>query len=182
MVGPPLGGCLYQYLGFTWAIIPVPFMCLGETLDSDVFTVTTTSLTGRLLFVGLMMCIPCVGLMEPADSRGDYEIVSQEDGASVPVEDSIPAVDGSTKQGWRDCLTLEVGMMTLVAVFHAACQSFCGEDALFAAIVVSRLRTSLSLLDMTLAKHLYLAMGSNAAVSGSVFMVEPIMYRFLSYP
>jgi len=127
MVGPALGGCLYQYVGFQWAILPIPIICLC-----------------------LMACIPCVGLMGQSDGRGTYSMLP----STSETEDT--EVEGKlAEQSWRDCMTLEVGIMTLVAVVHAACQSFC---------------------DMTLARHLFLALGANAALSGAVFMVEPILY------
>ena len=166
MLGPPIGGVAFQLTGFVLAHAPAA--CLSMSIAA------------------LCLYIICRwGSSTPTSSvdptRGKYVLIRQED---TPLEDDCEhefdrthrqacgtnsvgqvreeaAVDygGSTDsksgRGWSRLLNASVFAVSLGIIGHAAVQGF---------------------KEITLAKHLRLALGANAAVSGMVFMWEPLVY------
>lgn len=65
------------------------------------------------------------------DGRGEYSLLTPAEDTARQSEDCHePESDQRSQEtkndSWRDCLTIEVGVLVLVAVVHAAAQSFKG--------------------------------------------------------
>lgn len=149
MLGPPIGGACFQFSTFALASMPAALL---STLVA-------------VLSLGTICCVP------PAAgdaARGRYARVPQHDDGlpddvlealeeAAPDEISTPVHAGvrTSFDGWRRLCTLSVLAVCVGIVGHAAAQGF---------------------KEISLAKHLRLALNADAGMSGVVFTVEPFVY------
>ena len=153
MLGPPLGGVTYHFTGF--ALAHAPAACL------------------TILIAVLCLFIICRwganASITPGDSvRGNYSPLAdsplededtEEEGhqaQNVIDQEAVLQTAGSRAgQGWSRLFNWSVFAVSLGIIGHAAVQGF---------------------KEITLAKHLALSLGANSALSGTVFMLEPLVY------
>lgn len=173
MVGPAMGGILFDFCGYIWAFIPlaISYVCLTVPVYFLLEKMEAESSEGGGEYALLPATDEPVAVANEAGQEistcsadavtiGDARVVIHAD-VKPKAEDAAKEDSAEDKHpSWRDCVTLEVGILVLVAVVHAAAQSF---------------------KEIVLARHMHLGMGANASLAGGVFTTEFIWYAIGSF-